>query len=87
MPCFIRLTQRVRRHVDQFDFVSVAYDAVRDELPDVHAGDVLDDVRQALQVLDVDGALRRSSTSCQRLSCLEPGASVCASSSTSATAG
>ena len=50
------LAQRVRRHVDQLDFVGVVDDAVGHALAHLDAGDVLDDVRQTLQVLDVDGA-------------------------------
>src|SRR5713226_4089571 len=44
------------RHVDQLDLVRVVYHAVRHPFPDLDAGDVRDNVRQALQVLNVDSA-------------------------------
>jgi len=50
------LPQRVWRHVDQFHLVSLVHHAIRNSLAHLYAGDVLDNVGQALEVLDVDGA-------------------------------
>ena len=48
------LDQVVGRQVDQLDLVGELQDLVRQGLADAHAGDALDDVVQALDVLDVE---------------------------------
>ena len=80
--------------VDQHDLVGLVEHAVGQRLAHLDAGDAADDVVQALEVLDVDGRVdvdaggeqlvaRPDSASGWR----EPGALVCASSSTSSNAG
>ncbi len=51
------LDQVVRRDVDQFHGIGAIEDGVRHRLADAHAGDLRDDVVQALEVLDVDGGV------------------------------
>ena len=46
--------QRLRGHVDQLDLVGAADHLVGHGLPLRHAGDLVDDVVERLQVLDVD---------------------------------
>ena len=48
------LEQLLGRQVDQLDLVGAVEDAVGDGLAHAHAGDLRDDVVQALEVLDVD---------------------------------
>ena len=47
--------QVIRRQIDQLDFVGLVEDAIGQGLALAHAGDLGDQVVQALQVLDVDG--------------------------------
>ena len=49
------LDQVVGREVDQLDVVGAVEDRIRHGLAHAHAGDLRDDVVQALDVLDVDG--------------------------------
>ena len=48
------LDQVVGREVDELDRVGAVEDGIRDRLAHAHAGDLRDDVVQALDVLDVD---------------------------------
>ena len=48
--------QRLRGHVDQLDLLGRAHHGVGHGLALRHAGDLLDDVVERLEVLDVDGA-------------------------------
>jgi len=50
------LAECMWRHVDQLNVVAAVDDAIGDALADRDAGDVLDEIRQAFQVLDVHGA-------------------------------
>ena len=43
--------------VNQLNFVSLIDDAVRDGFTHDHAGDLLDNISQAFQVLDIDGGI------------------------------
>ena len=48
------LDQIVRREIDELDVVGAVEDPVRNRLAHAHAGDLRDDVVQALDVLNVD---------------------------------
>ena len=54
LPSCEALEQLVGRQVDQLHLVGLVEDAVGHRLPDAHAGDLADDVVQALEVLHVD---------------------------------
>lgn len=49
------LDQLARRQVDQHDVAQAVEHGIRHGLADTHAGDAVDDVVEAFQVLDVDG--------------------------------
>ena len=51
--------QLVGRQVDELDLVGLVEHAVGHRLAQTHAGDLRDDVVQALEVLDVDASCRR----------------------------